>query len=149
MDGQSFPITYQHLSIRGVPEDSRPGHRFITSKPLQCLLLLCMTLFFVQLDHIFKFLYFWLQWVFIAALAFSGCIEQGLLFIVVRRLLIEVISLVAEHGLQFPGLEQLEHTDLVAPRPMGSPQTGIEPVFPALAGRFLTTGLPGMSRLYY
>ena len=33
------------------------------------------------------------------AWAFSSCGEWGLLFIVVRRLLIAVASLVAEHGL--------------------------------------------------
>ena len=33
------------------------------------------------------------------ARAFSSCGEQGLLFVVVRRLLIAVASLVAEHGL--------------------------------------------------
>ena len=33
------------------------------------------------------------------AQAFSNCGEQGLLFIAVRRLLIVVASLVAEHGL--------------------------------------------------
>ena len=44
--------------------------------------------------------YFWLHWVFIAAHGlFSGCGEQGLLFIAVCGLLIEVPSLVAEHGL--------------------------------------------------
>ena len=32
--------------------------------------------------------------------AFSSCGEQGLLFVAVRRLLIAVASLVAEHGLQ-------------------------------------------------
>ena len=32
-------------------------------------------------------------------LAFSSCSEQGLLFVVVCRLLIAVASLVAEHGL--------------------------------------------------
>ena len=42
------------------------------------------------------FFYFCLCWVFIAA--FSSCSEQGLLFIVVHRLLIEVASLV-EHRL--------------------------------------------------
>ena len=31
--------------------------------------------------------------------AFSSCSERGLLFVVVRGLLIEVASLVAEHGL--------------------------------------------------
>ena len=33
------------------------------------------------------------------AQAFSSCVEQGLLFIVVRRLLVAVGSLVVEHGL--------------------------------------------------
>ena len=32
--------------------------------------------------------------------AFSSCGERGLLFVVVRGLLIEVASLVVEHGLQ-------------------------------------------------
>ena len=34
------------------------------------------------------------------ARAFSSCGEQGLLFVVVRGLLIAVASLVVEHGLQ-------------------------------------------------
>ena len=42
-------------------------------------------------------IYFWLHRVF--AQAFSSCGEQGLLFIVVRGLLIAVASLVVEHGL--------------------------------------------------
>ena len=37
--------------------------------------------------------------------AFSSCGERGLLFVVVRRLLIAVASLVAEHGLQVHGLQ--------------------------------------------
>ena len=37
--------------------------------------------------------------------AFSSCGEQGLLFIVVRGLLIVVAFLVAEHGLQARGLQ--------------------------------------------
>ena len=44
-------------------------------------------------------MYFWLRWVFIAAWAFSSCGERGLLFTVVRGLLIVVASLVVEHGL--------------------------------------------------
>ena len=46
------------------------------------------------------FCIFWLRWVFIAArqLSLVGG-EQGLLFVVVRGLLIAVASLVAEHGL--------------------------------------------------
>ena len=47
-----------------------------------------------------SFIYFWLRWVLVAACGlFSSCSEQGLLFIVVRGLLIAVASLVAEHGL--------------------------------------------------
>ena len=46
--------------------------------------------FFVYLFNLF---YFWLHWVFIAARGlFSGCSERGLLFIVVRGLLIAVAS---------------------------------------------------------
>ena len=45
-----------------------------------------------------SFIYFWLCWVFaIAHGLFSSCGERGLLFIVVRGLLIAVASLVVEH----------------------------------------------------
>ena len=51
--------------------------------------------------YFYKFIY-----LFLAALglrccvrAFSSCGERGLLFVVVRRLLIAVASLVVEHGL--------------------------------------------------
>ena len=37
--------------------------------------------------------------------AFSSCGERGLLFVVVRRLLIVVASPVAEHGLYVHGLQ--------------------------------------------
>ena len=48
----------------------------------------------------FNLFYLWLCWVFVAARRlFSSCGEQGLLFVVVHRLLIAVASLVAEHGL--------------------------------------------------
>ena len=53
--------------------------------------------------HVFlnKFIYFWLLWVLVAArgLSLSSCGEQGLLFVVVRGLLIAVAFLVAEHRL--------------------------------------------------
>ena len=55
--------------------------------------------------HIAFFIYLFI-YLFLAALglrccvrSFSSCSEQGLLFIVVRRFLIAVASLVAEHGL--------------------------------------------------
>ena len=46
------------------------------------------------------FFFFWLCWgLHCCAWAFSSCGKQGLLFIVVRGLLIAVASLVVEHGL--------------------------------------------------
>ena len=54
---------------------------------------------FILFFILFNSLYFWLCWVFIAARAFSSCGEWGLLFAVVRGLLIAVASLVVEHGL--------------------------------------------------
>ena len=60
----------------------------------------------------YEFIYF--IYLFLAALglcccaqAFSSCGEWGLLLVAVRGLLIAVASLVAEHGLQAPGLQQL------------------------------------------
>ena len=47
----------------------------------------------------FKFTYFWLHWVFIAARRLSSCREQGLLFAVGHRLLGGLASLVTEHEL--------------------------------------------------
>ena len=55
---------------------------------------------------LFYFILFFLIYLFLAALglhccarAFARCGEWGLLFIAVHRLLIAVVSLVAEHGL--------------------------------------------------
>ena len=45
--------------------------------------------------------------------AFSSCSKWGLLFVVVRSLFIAVASLVAEHGLQACGLQQLWHVGSV------------------------------------
>ena len=65
------------------------------------------------------------------ARAFSSCSEWGPLFIAVRGPLTIAASLVAEHRLQLlRGMWDL-------PRP------GLEPVSPALAGRFSTTAPPG------
>ena len=54
-----------------------------------------LSLFF---NKFYSFIYLWLCWVF-GAQAFSSCGKRELLFIVVCRLLISVVSLVAEHGL--------------------------------------------------
>ena len=59
------------------------------------------TTFFLLIINLFIFFtfYFWLRWVFIAVRGRSSCGEWGLLFVVVRGLLIAVASLVAKHRL--------------------------------------------------
>ena len=116
------------------------------------------------------FFFFFFIYLFLAALglhccaqAFSSCGEQGLLFIVVRRLLIAVAccgaralgawaSVVVTHGLGSCGARALERklsscgTQAFLLRGMWDlPGPGIEPVFPALAGGFLTTAPPRKS----
>ena len=92
--------------------------------------------------------------------AFSSCGERELLFVAVCGLLIAVASLVAEHGLQSHGLQQLWHVGsavvahglqsaasvVVVHRLSCSAACGkLEPVSPALAGGFLTTAPRGKS----
>ena len=70
--------------------------------------------------------------------AFSSCGKRGPLFIVVRGPLTIAASLVAECRLSNCGSwAQLLRGMWDLPRP------GLEPVFPALAGRFSTTAPPG------
>ena len=77
------------------------------------------------------------------ARAFSSCGKRGPLFIAVRGPLTTATSLVAKHRLQTRRLSncgsraQLLHGMWDLPRP------GLEPVSPALAGRFLITAPPG------
>ena len=72
------------------------------------------------------------------ARAFCSCGKWGPLFIVVRGPLTIAASLVAERRLSSCGSRaQLLHGMWDPPRP------GLEPVSPALAGRFSTTAPPG------
>ena len=92
-----------------------------------------------------KFIYFWLCWVFVAVQAFSGCGEQGLL---------------SSCGVQASYCGGFSHSRAWAPGhglcscgswvqlPLSMWNLhgpGIEPVWPALAAGFLSTGPPGKS----
>ena len=98
-----------------------------------------------RLLFIYLFLYLFLAVLGLrfCARAFSSCGKRGPLFIAVRGPLTIVASLVAEHRLQTRRLSscgsraQLLHGMWDLPRP------GLEPVSPALAGRFSTTAPPG------
>ena len=77
------------------------------------------------------------------ARAFSSCGRWGPLFIVVRGPLTIAASLVAEHGLQTHRLSNCGSRALSLRGMWDLPRPGLEPVCPALAGRFSTTAPPG------
>ena len=80
------------------------------------------------------------------ARAFSSCGEQGSLFITVRGPLTIVASLVAEHRLQTRRLSSCGSRAELLRGTWDLPRPGLEPVSPALAGRFSTTAPPGKPR---
>ena len=81
--------------------------------------------------------------------AFSSCSKRGPLFIVVRGPLTIAASLVAEHRLQTRGLSNCGSQAQLLRGMWGLPRPGLEPVFPALAGRFSTTAPPGKPLFFF
>ena len=77
------------------------------------------------------------------ARAFSSCGKRGPLFIAVRGSLTIAGSLVAEHRLQMRKLSNCGSQAQPLRGMWDLPRPGLEPVFPALAGRFSTTAPPG------
>ena len=77
------------------------------------------------------------------ARAFSSCGKRGPLFIAVRGPLIIAASLVAEHGLQTSRLSSCDSQAQLLRGTWDPPRPGLEPMSPALAGRFPTTVPPG------
>ena len=76
---------------------------------------------------------------------FSTFGEQRVLSVAVHGLFTVVSSFTVEHRLEVHGLQELQSMVLVALRPVGSSQTRMESLSPALAGRFLSTVPPGKS----
>ena len=83
------------------------------------------------------------------ARAFSSCSEPGPLFIAVRGPLTDAASLVAEHRLQMRKLSSCGSRAQLLRGMWDPPRPGLEPVSPALAGRFSTTAPPGKPRAIY
>ena len=77
------------------------------------------------------------------ARAFSSCGKWGPLFIAVRGPLTIAASLVAEHRLQTRRLSNCGSRAQLLRGMRDLPRPGLEPVSPALAGRFSTTAPPG------
>ena len=76
------------------------------------------------------------------ARAFSSCGKRGPLFITVRGPLSITASLVAEHRLQTRRLSSCGSRAQLLRGLWDLPRPGLEPVSPALAGRFSTTAPP-------
>ena len=83
------------------------------------------------------------------ARAFSSCGERGPLFIAVRGPLTIVASLAAEHRLQMHRLSSCGSRAQSLRGMWDLPRPGLEPVSPALAGRFSTTAPPGKPCLWF
>ena len=77
------------------------------------------------------------------ARAFSSCGKRRPLFIAVRGPLTIVASLVAEHRLQTLRLSSCGSWAQLLRGIWDPPRPGLEPVSPALAGRFSATAPPG------
>ena len=77
------------------------------------------------------------------ARAFSSCGKRGPLFLAVHGPLTVAASLVAEHRLQTRRLSNCGSWAQLLRGMWDPPRPGLEPVPPALAGRFSTTAPPG------
>ena len=77
------------------------------------------------------------------ARAFSSCGKRGPLFIAVHGPLTIAASSVAEPRLQTRRLSSCGSRAQLFRGMWDLPRPGLEPVFPALAGRFSTTAPPG------
>ena len=100
---------------------------------------------FIYLKKFLHFIYLFLAVLGLrfCARAFSSCGKWGPLFIVVRGPLTIAASLVAEHRLQTRRLSSCGTRAQLLRGMWDPPRPGLEPVSPALAGRFSTTAPPG------
>ena len=112
----------------------------------------------LQVDSTYYFFFFLSLFIYLflavlglrfCARAFSSCGKRGPLFIAVRRPLTIAASLVAEHRLQTRRLSNCGSRAQLLRGMWDLPRPGLEPVSPALAGRFPTTAPPGKPSTYY
>ena len=129
------------------------GHLYVFfgKMPIQvvCPFFIWGLFFCFFLKFTFLFIYWFIDWLIavlglrFCARAFSSCGKQGPLFIVLRGPLTITASLVAEHRLQTHRLSNCGSRAQLLRGMWDLPRPGLEPVSPALAGRFSTTAPPG------
>ena len=101
-----------------------------------------VSFFFFFFKHLF--IYLRLCWVFVSVRRLSLVVaKRGPLFIAMRGPLIIAASLVAEHRLQTRRLSNCGSWAQLLRGMWDLPRPGLEPLSPALAGRFSTTAPPG------
>ena len=126
-----------------------PSHCCLSATPSVFLGILCrfnvytyiLSLFLKKIIYLFLFMA--VLGLRVCARAFSSRGKRGPLFIAVRRPLTIAASLVVEHRLQMRRLSNCGSWAQPLRGMWDLPGPGVEPVFPALAGRFSTTAPPG------
>ena len=117
-----------------------------SSQVMMCLGLCCLLFF---LKDFLLFIYLFIYFIFgcvgssVRARAFRSCGERGPLFIAVRGPLTIAAPPVAGHRLQTRRLSSCDSRAQLLRGTWDLPRPGLEPVSPALAGRFSTTEPPG------
>ena len=108
-------------------------------------------IFFIVIFYLFIYFFLFLAVLGLrfCARAFSSCGKRGPLFIAVRGPLTIAASLVAEHRLQTRTLSSCGSWARLLRGMWDPPRPGLEPVFPALAGRLSTTAPPGKPLIIY
>ena len=128
--------------------------------PLHCVFIFLFFYFYFFIIFFFPTLFIYLLFIFgcvgssVRARAFSSCGKRGPLFIAVRGLLFIAVRgpftiaapPVAGHRLQTRRLSSCGSRTQLLRGMWDLPRPGLEPVSPALAGRFSTTAPPGKPR---
>ena len=138
MPGQ--PCCFCWCQLRG---GSRRGEWRMRGDPIKLCVQIHRLTFFFFLIYLFIYLFLAVLGLRFCARAVSSCCEWGPLFIAVRGPLTVAASLVAEHRLQTRRLSNCGSRAQLLRGMWDLPRPGLEPMSPALAGRFSTTAPPG------
>ena len=144
---ESYLTTYRSYTAGSSPTST---YQLLTStqqkgekqKPNQVAQNACFVFFFF-LIYLLIYLFMAVLGLRFCARAFSSCGKWGPLFIAVRGPLTIAASLVAEHKLQTHRLSSCGSRAQSLRGMWDLPRPGLEPVSPALVGRFSTTAPPG------
>ena len=149
-----FQILFPYMPLQSIEQSSLcypvgpyQLSLFFLKKVIFLWLLFFSFFFFKELLYLSIYLFLAVLGLCFCARAFSSCGKRGPLFITVHGPLTTVASLVAEHRLQTRRLSSCGSRAQLLRGMWDLPRPGLEPVSPALAGRFSTTVPPGKPQL--